>query len=767
MLSRLTQIVGVPEGEPLPKPVRSLPTPALKRQPSKTSNSIWPTANSNKMKRLKLLCKMNAVLGQGSGPTSKKKAKPEKKKVHWRKYGKKEPAQAKNAKPMFEIKVRSGQKRPIRDRIVEIRLTANSELRKNAVRFDVTKQAYLPEEQDLTMDLLTLDPRDLYRNEPPEQEEPEEELDPYTKAALLAMAAEKQAEEEEDPYCGVISKEELARIDAQANPFNFSERVSQTAHFALKTEPANTRIFSDNVGFSVIYDAYNIDFEMKAQKLKEEEMEKERDDKKDKSFTPEKMQCHSNSPPPAETPRNPRDVPQIRDVPGLPKSSRIVERMITQNLYDDITQDFKYWEDGGDEYHPMEGSLLPLWKFSHDNSRTLVVSDITWSPVYPDLFAAAYTAGDICGTEGAGMLCLFTLKNPACPERTLHSPCSVMCVGFHPTRGSMLAAGWSDGTVVVYNVEYSDEVRAVASTAMNGKHILPVCKVKWVHTDPGEDLRLFSVAKDGRLTQWYFGDSRLKSKDIFSFTQDSKSDKNSLEGGKVFTFLHHFIFYVSIFIFLSVSKPKYYMIMFSVSHTECTGTCIDFRPDNESELLIGIDTGCVIQCSVSCSSHTFIRYPAHSAPVRDVGWNKFYYKVFLSCSVDWSVKVWLQETTTPLITLDMGGSVAATSWSAFSSSVFVAVTDEGRIYVYDLHVRQSRPLCVQSVMQKRRVVMTSLSFNTFHPIILIGGERGHLISLKLSPNLRQVNKDPRDLEEMTHSQVEMCKMERLIAVNKG
>lgn len=55
-------------------------------------------------------------------------------------------------------------------------------------------------------------------------------------------------------------------------------------------------------------------------------------------------------------------------------------------------------------------------------------------------------------------------------------------------------------------------------------------QVKWVHTDPGEDLSLFSVAKDGRLTQWYFGDSRLKSKDIFSFTQDSKSDKNSLEG---------------------------------------------------------------------------------------------------------------------------------------------------------------------------------------------------------------------------------------------
>ncbi|XP_037787653.1 dynein intermediate chain 2, ciliary-like [Penaeus monodon] len=317
------------------------------------------------------------------------------------------------------------------------------------------------------------------------------------------MAAENQ-EEEDDPYCGVVSKEELARIDAQANPFNFSERVSQTAHFALKqiaiqTEPANTRIFSDNVGFSIIYDAYNIDFEMK--------------------------QCPGSTPPPTETPRNPRDVPEIRDIPGLPNTSRIVERMITQNLYDDITQvpetsrllklNFKYWEDGGDEYHPLEGSLLPLWKFSHDNSRNLVVSDITWSPVYPDLFAAAYTVGS---------------HNTS--HENLAPSLSIGHIRF-TKRGSMLAAGWSDGTVVVYNVESVDAIRAVASTAMNGKHILPVCKVKWVHTDPGEDLSLFSVAKDGRLTQWYFGDSRLKSKDIFSFTQDSKSDKNSLEDQRI------------------------------------------------------------------------------------------------------------------------------------------------------------------------------------------------------------------------------------------
>ncbi|KAG0718905.1 Dynein intermediate chain 1, axonemal [Chionoecetes opilio] len=53
--------------------------------------------------------------------------------------------------------------------------------------------------------------------------------------------------------------------------------------------------------------------------------------------------------------------------------------------------DFKYWEDGSDEYHPLQGSLLPLWKFRPDLCRGLAVSDLCCSPVFPDLFAAAYT----------------------------------------------------------------------------------------------------------------------------------------------------------------------------------------------------------------------------------------------------------------------------------------------------------------------------------------------------------------------------------------
>ncbi|MPC17995.1 Dynein intermediate chain 2, ciliary [Portunus trituberculatus] len=109
----------------------------------------------------------------------------------------------------------------------------------------------------------------------------------------------------------------------------------------------------------------------------------------------------------------------------------------------------------------------------------------------------------------------------------------------------------------------------------------------------------------------------------------------------------------------------------------------------------------------------------------------------------------------PLVVLDVGGAVAGVTWSPFSSSVFVAVTDEGRVYVYDLFLRRCRPLCVQSLLQRRRVAATSVAFNPFHPIVV------------LSPNLRKPHKDAKGADAQRLRELELYKMERLIATSNN
>lgn len=52
--------------------------------------------------------------------------------------------------------------------------------------------------------------------------------------------------------------------------------------------------------------------------------------------------------------------------------------MVNQNTYDDIAQDFRYFEDASDEFRDQEGTLLPLWKFSFDKAKRLAVTSLCW-----------------------------------------------------------------------------------------------------------------------------------------------------------------------------------------------------------------------------------------------------------------------------------------------------------------------------------------------------------------------------------------------------
>ena len=160
------------------------------------------------------------------------------------------------------------------------------------------------------------------------------------------------------------------------------------------------------------------------------------------------------------------------------KSAKILERMVNLNTYDEIAQDFRFWEDHSDEFKDTEGSLLPLWRFSIGDfgDEDLEVTGLCWNPVYSDLFAVCYGSYDFYKQQNIGYVCLYSLKNPSYPEWLCQTNSGVMCVDMHPRHPHMLVCGLHDGNVSVYNLHTMRQGGAnicqptYFSSANNGKH---------------------------------------------------------------------------------------------------------------------------------------------------------------------------------------------------------------------------------------------------------------------------------------------------------
>jgi dynein intermediate chain 1 len=89
----------------------------------------------------------------------------------------------------------------------------------------------------------------------------------------------------------------------------------------------------------------------------------------------------------------------------------------------------------------------------------------------------------------------------------------------------------------------------------------------------------------------------------------------------------------------------------------------------------------------------------------------------------------------PVLSFDLRSPVGDVAWAPFSSTVFAAVTENGKVHVFDLSHTRSAAVCVQRVARKTR--LTKLAFNPRHPVLLVGNDQGGVTCLKLSPNLRR------------------------------
>ncbi|XP_049964524.1 dynein intermediate chain 2, ciliary [Schistocerca serialis cubense] len=503
------------------------------------------------------------------------------------------------------------------------------------------------------------------------------------------------------------------------NQFNFCERASLTFNNPFRdvdtqTIPPPRAKFSEQVTQWVIYDAYHEDF-LTQQREKDK-------DKKEKPATSGAMKKEETK----------KKEVQVLDVNSrMLMAVKILERMVNQNTFDEIAQDFRYWEDPSDEYRDEEGTLLPLWKFAYEKTKKNHVTGLSWNPHYYDLFAVSFGCFDFMKPQPEGAVCLFTLKNPSFPEYVCTTDTGVVCVDIHPKFACLIVVGLFDGNVAVYNVISPSKEPVSKSNSISSKHGGIVWQVRWGEDMPDGEMNFFSVSADGHVFSWVLGQSGLSQTVVIPLVL-AKEPIPGPQGT-------------------------------STSLTGC-GTAIAFHPKEPLIFLVGSEDGQIYKCSTAYSSLFLATYEAHHMAVYKIDFNKYCPDIFASCSADWRVKIWEDNRSDPLFVFDLGSPVGDVEWAPYSSTVLAAVTNDGKVHVFDLNVNKYKPICVQPVVSAKKNKLTRLSFNYKLPVLIVGDDRGCITSLKLSPNLRKKVKPPKKGPQYEPRELEIMKLEKLLAL---
>jgi dynein intermediate chain 1 len=159
------------------------------------------------------------------------------------------------------------------------------------------------------------------------------------------------------------------------------------------------------------------------------------------------------------------------------------------------------------------------------------------------------------------------------------------------------------------------------------------------------------------------------------------------------------------------------------------GCCFDFNKFSEHLFVVGTEEGKIHKCSKAYSGQYLETYEGHHMAVYAVKWNAWHPDVFVSCSADWTVKIWNHQCKYPIMSFDLGNAVGDVMFAPYSSTVFSAVTSDGKVHVFDLNENKHEPLCEQKVVKPAS--LTHVTFNRQDPMILVGDNRGAVNSLKV------------------------------------
>ncbi|KAL4445579.1 hypothetical protein ABPG74_006130 [Tetrahymena malaccensis] len=359
-------------------------------------------------------------------------------------------------------------------------------------------------------------------------------------------------------------------------------------------------------------------------------------------------------------------------------------------------------EDEDEEKEKKKEVLEFLFKFNCDITQDRTVSCADWNPVNKDLLACTYGELDL-NVNRQGMVMFWTLKNPSYPERIIKTKSRLTSCKFSEMNPNLLATGSYDGIVAIYDIRKKGNQPILCNDQTEGKHSDAIWELNWIGkgnkgNEKGESL--VSISSDGRIVEWNMK-KELENTELMSLkkTQNPSSKEQANEG---------------------------------TNFRQAAGFSMDFIRGEYSTYLAATDDGPIHRCSKNYSGQYLESYFGHTGPVYRVRFNPFWSDIFLSCSADWSCRLWNIKEEQPLSTfqsLDLQDEVMDVEWSPNCSTLFASVAKDGRMELWDLTKNNMLDPFAQIIPKNNEPPFppkTMVRFAQSAPVIITGDIAGDL-----------------------------------------
>ncbi|KAL6444970.1 hypothetical protein ACFW04_002143 [Cataglyphis niger] len=369
----------------------------------------------------------------------------------------------------------------------------------------------------------------------------------------------------------------------------------------------------------------------------------------------------------------------------LDRTSRIVERALGESV--DIYTDYTGTMDGEDGMDEKNHQRLWLNRsfICERWSRNRCVTSMDWSPQFPELLAASYNNNDDTPNDPDGVCLIWNTKfKKTTPEFIFHCQSPVMSTTFARFHPNLILGGTYSGQIVLWDNRVQKRTPIQRTPLSATAHTHPVYCLSVVGTQNAHNL--ISISTDGKLCSW------------------------SLD---------------------MLSQPQEALELHTKQSKAIAATCLAFPHGDVNNFVMGSEDGTVYSaCRHGSRAGLTETYEGHQGPVTGISAHAVqggidFSHLFLTSSLDWTIKLWSLKENKPLYSFEHNGDyVYDVAWSPTHPALFAAVDDSGRLDLWNLN--QDTEVPTASVVVDGSPALNRVSWTPSGLHVTVGDDTGKI-----------------------------------------